>query len=458
MQIKAQLGIGTTTPQPSAQLDVTSTSRGLLPPRMTTSQRNAIVFPAAGLLVYDTDKNNMYMFDGFEWVPLVFAPGGFNTPASREAIDGAANDNVGYSVAINGNYAVVGAYTADVGANVNQGAAYIFFRNNGVWTQQKKVTASDGVAFDEFGNSVAIAGDYVFVGCHNAKNGSPDMQGAVYVFYQSGTNWTQSQKLTASDAGGYGNFGISLSTTGSYLAVGETEIAGTKGGIYMFRFIQYFPSGGYWSEQQILTTTDGIAGDRIGVSVGISGNYAIAGNGNANSNRGKAYIFFYNGTSWSQQARFAPAASTGIHFGVSVSISGDYAVVGAEYGYSDVSPIGCGAAYIYNRSGTGWALQQQLVPEDLKAGDWFGKSVSISGDKVVVGAWYDEANDIVRAGSAYFFTRNGTVWEQKRTITDPAALYGHFLGTAAAINGNNIIIGAPGANTRQGKILLLNVE
>src|SRR6185503_13864259 len=158
-QVRGQVGIGTSNPDPSAQLDINSTSRGALLPRMTTSQRNAIINPAAGLLVYDIDKRAIYMYDNSKWLPMMFATGNNQLPPTPvQASDGAGGDEFGYVAAMSGDYAIVGA-PLDNETYQGQGSAYIFFRSNGVWTQQAKLIASDYQLNAEFGSSVDISGN-----------------------------------------------------------------------------------------------------------------------------------------------------------------------------------------------------------------------------------------------------------------------------------------------------------
>ncbi|MEI6750585.1 MAG: FG-GAP repeat protein, partial [Bacteroidota bacterium] len=202
IKVNAQVAINANSalPDNSAMLDISGTSKGVLLPRMTSIQRKAIVNPATGLMVFDTDKSCFYYFDGSVWQALV-ASYDANTPGiSKFASDAAAGDQFGYSVAISGDYAVVGAPYADINGHLDQGVAYIFFRSGGVWAEQAKISASNGKASDYFGYSVAIDGDYVVVGAPfrdvpvNAPFFPPpvnDDQGTVYVFKRTVTTWNQ---------------------------------------------------------------------------------------------------------------------------------------------------------------------------------------------------------------------------------------------------------------------------
>jgi hypothetical protein len=158
-----------------------------------------------------------------------------------------------------------------------------------------------------------------------------------------------------------------------------------------------------WLQRQKLLAGDGAASDYFGYSVSISGDFAIAGayadddNGSAS---GSAYIFEWDGANWSQQAKLlASDGAASDYFGYSVSISGDFAIAGA-YGDDDKGS-NSGSAYIFKRDGETWSQQQKLLASDGAAGDYFGYSVSISGNKAIAGAY----NDVSAAGSAYIFMR-----------------------------------------------------
>ena len=237
-------------------------------------------------------------------------------------------DSFGMSVSISGDYAVVGAY-ADDDAGGSSGSAYIFVRNGTTWTEQEKLTASDAASRDQFGNSVSISGDYAVVGAYTDDDGGSSNSGSAYIFVRNGTTWSQQQKLTASDAAAGDQFGNSVSISGDYAVVGayaDDDAGGQSGSAYIF-----VRNGTAWTEQQKLTASDAASSDQFGRSVSISGDYAVVGahqNAGAGSRSGSAYIFVRNGTTWTEQEKLtASDAASGDYFGSSVSISGDYAVV-----------------------------------------------------------------------------------------------------------------------------------
>jgi hypothetical protein len=389
--------------------------------------------------------------------------------AKLVASDGAASDQFGWSVSISadGAYAVIGAYADDAGAT-NQGSAYIFVRSGTSWTQQAKLVASDGAANDLFGLSVSISADgaYAVIGAYTDDAGATN-QGSAYIFVRSGTSWTQQAKLVASDGAADDRFGcsVSISADGAYAAIGAfADDAGAnsdQGSAYIF-----VRSGTSWTQQAKLVASDGAAGDYFGWSVSISGDgaYAVIGarvdDVGANTDQGSAYIFVRSGTSWTQQAKLvASDGAAGDQFGCSVSISADgaYAAIGA---FADDAGANSdqGSAYIFVRSGTSWTQQAKLVASDGAAGDYFGWSVSISGDGAyaVIGAYVDAIGANSNQGSAYIFVRSGASWTQQAKLVASDGAASDYFGYSVSISadGAYAVIGAydddAGANTNQG--------
>ncbi len=227
---------------------------------------------------------------------IAFVPsaGALVEQAKLTAKDGAVFDSFGVSVALSGETAIVGADLDHVGANAEQGSAYVFTRSGGVWTEEAKLTAGDGAAGDEFGFSVAISGETAIVGAYGDDAGANGDQGSAYVFIRSGGVWTQQAKLTASDGAAGDEFGRSVAISGETAIVGagldDVGANGNQGSAYVFIL-----SGGVWAEQAKQTASDGAAFDLFGVSVALSGDTAIVGayldDVGANGDQGSAYVY-----------------------------------------------------------------------------------------------------------------------------------------------------------------------
>ncbi len=375
--------------------------------------------------------------------------------AELSASDAAAVDYFGYSVSISGDTVVVGAQ-GNAHAGTFSGAAYVFERNLGGannWGQVRKLIPPDAAAGDEFGASVSISGDTVVVGApFNDDAGSAS--GSAYVFGRNtggADSWGQVRKLTAFDAAAGDQFGISASISGDTLVVGadaDDGVGVNTGSVYLFE--RNVGGADQWGVVTKLTASDAASSDNFGSSLSISGDTAVVGaenNDDTGSSSGSAYVFERNlggAESWDQVAKLtASDAAVFAFFGYSVSISGDTVVVGA-YGNGDAGSES-GAAYVFERNAGGadsWDEVAKLTPSDAAADDVFGNSVAISGDTAIVGApAYDDLDG--RPGSAYVFSTNGCSWAQIAKPTANDAAGGDQFGHSASISGDTAVVGAP---------------
>jgi hypothetical protein len=371
--------------------------------------------------------------------------------ARLNAPDAKTGDFSGWSVSIDGKYAIVGAYQCDVNGLDNAGAAYIFENKTTGWEPQAKLTASDGRANDRFGQSVAINGNLTIVGVpHHSDNGLIN-SGSVYLFERDGRGWTQQTELTASDARAYDYFGSAVSISGDSVIAGahQKDVNGlvAAGSAYIFQ-----RSGTGWGQQK-LNAADASEEDWFGYSVSISGDYAVIGakydDVEGLENCGSAYVFRRGRTAWIQQAELtASDGAANDWFGHSVSICGDYIVIGAPGNDTD-KLVNTGSAYVFKRDGTSWIQQAKFGAPDAAADDEFGNSVAINGENAVVGAYQHDVNELVRAGSAYIFNYDEAGWKLQTKISALKAGGNDKFGQSVSISDNYIIAGAPRNDDKQ---------
>ena len=345
-------------------------------------------------------------------------------------------DGFGSSLSISGDYVIVGA-SLDGSFS---GSAYVFKRSGTSWAKEAKLLASDGSSDDRFGVAVSISGDYAVVGAF-FDDDSGRASGSAYLFKRTGTTWVEEAKLLASDGSATDEFGISVSIDGDYVIVGafhDDDNGSNSGSAYVFK-----RTGTTWVEEAKLVPSDGAPVDFFGNSVSISGNYAVVGAHLDNDNgfrSGSAYVFKRTGATWAQEAKLlASDGAADDFFGNSVSISGDYAVVGAQG--NDDNGDGSGSAYLFKRIDTTWVEEAKLLPSDGAAGDFFGLSVSISGDYAVVGASGDDDNGFF-SGSAYLFKRSGTNWtEVAKLLPSDGAEANVLFGKSVSISDDYAVVG-----------------
>jgi hypothetical protein len=356
------------------------------------------------------------------------------------AADGVADDWFGWALALDGDTALVGAPLVDSGENEDQGAAYVFTRSGAGWSFQQELTAPDGEGWDNFGRMVALDGETAIVAAPLDDTGDNENQGSAYVFTRSGTTWSFQQKLTAPDGEAGDIFGMVALDGDTALVAAGGDIG--QGAVYVFT-----RSGASWSFQQKLTAPDGEAGDIFGAGVALDGDTALVGapwdDIEENGDRGSAYVFTRSGTTWAFQERLlAPDGMAGDWFGMSLALRGDTALIGAPYDDSGENEDQ-GAAYVFTRSGASWSFQQKLTAFDGEAGDDFGYAVALDGDRALVGAPYDDSGESEDQGAAYVFTRSGTSWsfQQKLTASDGEA--GDIFGMSVSLTSDRVLVGAP---------------
>ncbi|HNO79021.1 MAG TPA: FG-GAP repeat protein [Phycisphaerae bacterium] len=345
-----------------------------------------------GSVMCNAGAVHVYERDGASW----------SQQAKILASDGASNDSFGTSISLSGDTLIVGS-AGDDDMGGQSGSAYVYTRSGGVWTEQAKLTADDGAANDYFGASVSIDGDTAVVGAY-FDDDDGDASGSAYVFTRTGGIWTQQGKLTADDAAGGDEFGLTVSVYGDTAVVGahrDDDAGPESGSAYVFT-----RTGGVWTQQQKLTSDDASAGDEFGLSVSIRENTIAVGAHHddvacAACNSGSAYVFVNTGGVWSQEDKLIPPdAAADDEFGYTIAVNGDTVIVGARL--DDDPSADSGSAYVFARSGGAWTLYEKISGNDTGGTDTFGQSVALDGDRAIVGAVGDNVGFPI-SGSAYIF-------------------------------------------------------
>ena len=253
-----------------------------------------------------------------------FVANTWNQVQKIAADDGVAGDQFGVSATMTASTLVIGANTTNSG----RGSAYVF-ELAGVWTQVRKLTASDGVAHANFGQAVAISGTTVAVGAAQANT--------AYIFERAGGAWNETQKLTRA-VGPLDEFGFALALDGTRLLVGAPSANSTDGAVYVFE-----STGGIWSQVQKMAASDPASSDNFGYSVALSGTNAVLGAASASQYRGKAYVFKLASGTWAQSYKLvASDIAPDFAYGYPVVVTPDTIVIGAS-GANNAA----GAVYVY---------------------------------------------------------------------------------------------------------------
>ena len=355
-------------------------------------------------------------------------------------------DNLGASVGISGDYAIVGVPKDDNDHGVDVGSLQIFLSTETGWVQHQKLTANDAESGDQFGTTLAVSGDYAVVGAPR-KDGVGRNSGAAYIIRRQGTEWVEQAKLLASDETRADYFGTSVAIDGDTVLVGayrNNEPLADCGAVYVFE-----RTGENWNQTARLTAPDPDSFAYFGFSVGLDADTAIIGatrDDEAGEDAGAAYVFVRNQFGWAPQAKLiGNNTEAQDNLGYAVDVDGDFAIV--------TSPRnrGGGAAYIYQREGTEWKQKRnrvrfRMIPIDPDGASAFGVSVDIKGDTAVIGATGGKVGEEI-VGAAYVFTQNEPpFWNQHTKLVAADRVGSDQLGFAVAIGENEVIAGAPRHN------------
>jgi hypothetical protein len=370
--------------------------------------------------------------------------------------DVAAGDNFGTAVSISGDRIVVGA--SGEGDPKKKGKVYIFERGHTKWNPVATLAAADAKPGDQFGHSVAASEDHIVVGAPGDKERG-FAAGSAYIFGrnpESGTGWRQVAKIFAGDAVPGRQFGQSIAISGDLLVVGsqlDDDSARSPGSAYVFERNQ----GGIdkWGPVGKLTASRGNRSNAFGSAVSVIGDLVVVGapgDNHAGFASGSAYLFKRNhdgDNMWKEVAKLTAAdATAGGAFGNSVSISEDRVVIGAPFDHD------AGSAYIFERNPVGhWNQLAKLTAPEAAALQNFGSSVAISGTCVAVGASHDSLAGS-NAGSVSVFERLNSPdrWGYVTKLAPLQAAAGDSFGASVSMSGVRVVSGAPfeshaGANT-----------
>ncbi len=450
----------------------------------------AIPAPQHGMMVYNQGTATNWFYNGSTWVNLSMAastplePEGFGSWGCANAAltsyqplgnaNGRFYEYFGRSVGISGDYAIVGAWFGyEAGLSVC-GSATIFKRNasSGVWESQGKILNPVAANNDYFGGSVSISGNFAIVGATGDDESGFSDNGTATIFKRNTSTgvWEQQGKLLNPAPANFDNFGSSVSISGDYAIVGANN--DDEAGINNCGSATIFKrnaSSGVWESQGKLLNAGTGDSDSFGQSVSISGDFAIVGADNDDesglTNIGSATIFKRNSSTgvWESQGKLLnPFTASNDYFGGSVSISGDYAIVGAVND-SESSLSQNGSASIFKRNtNTGvWSYQSKLVNSLSAGSDFFGRSVSVSGEYAMVGADYDDEEGLLNNGSFSIYKRYGESWILVSKSSNPGAVTNtERLGGSVAIDGNTgrFMVGASEVSNGSGLVLTGKVK
>jgi hypothetical protein len=356
--------------------------------------------------------------------------------------DSNPGDAFGVAVSLHQNRALIGATKLDAGGDPT-GWVYVFDYDGMNWQETQRFNAADTQLSDDFGLAVSLWGDWALVGAKSLPN--PDtLAGAAYLFSFDGMEWSEVLKLTPSDSRGGMNFGTAVSLMGNRAVVGATETfanAPNNGAAYVFEY-----DGLNWLESQKLVASDGALADLFGGAVSLHNDRLLIGAtgvdvGNANQ-AGAGYIFDHDGLSWSETQKItATDFGNGDFFGQSVSIYGDWLVVGSDL--DDAGTIESGSAYVFHELNGSWVEALKIRPQ-VSSFAHLGSAVSVYADRILTGAPFDEGLH-VKSGTVFVHEYDGLDWNQSSTMIPLDGPANNRFGTAVSLDQSRALIGAKDA-------------
>ncbi len=313
-------------------------------------------------------------------------------------------------------------------------------------TENQCLLGSEGMTYDIFGSAIEISGDYMLITAVATGDDWPNTAtpGKGYIFQKVAGNWTEQQILTASDGTNGDFFGRGGSIDGDYAVVGADFHNSRQGAAYI-----YHRNGATWTEQAKIIHSDAASNDDFGWSVDIDGDYIISGAPwndvpGVGNNSGRAYIFHRSGSSWLEQALLEASDATSQDlFGYRVKISGTIALVGTSFNETLGSPDQR-SVYVFERTGTNWLETEKLVGSSSHAGDGFGQTMAIHGNRAIVGAPIYEENGIAAAGRAYIFEYDGSNWSEIAVLAPRRDRAMNYFGISVDITDEYAIVSSDG--------------
>ncbi|MFK8011132.1 MAG: Ig-like domain-containing protein [Marinicellaceae bacterium] len=335
----------------------------------------------------------------------------------------------GYSVDLSGDTIVVGSIDS----------VYVFKNLAGIWSESDNLVSSDFENGDQFGRFASLSGDTLLVSSLYDRDYGIS-SGSAYIFDFSNTTWTESTKLRGDTGGQYNSFGNSVSVSGDLAVIGvqtEDDNGLKSGAAYVYAL-----KSGSWVQEDRLTASDGISNHFFGGNVDIDGERIVVSAVNDNqvaNTAGAVYIYDkdINGV-WVETKIVASDGTNFDRFGTDLSLDGDILVVGSE---DDENGTRAGSAYVFEKKSGAWVELVKLLPSDIVANDYFGRSVSIDKNVLVIGAERHEVNGVI-TGAVYIYEYLSNMWTQTDKITATNSINNQAFGLDVDLDGNRLLVGS----------------
>ena len=445
MTLSAQsnnVGIGTTTPDASAVLDLTADDKGLLTPRMSTLDRESIANPAEGLLAFDTDTNTFWYHTGDLWIEIGRDVRSWNEKIEKQLVnnmirpDSLVRDyNFAASVAIDGDRAFFGVlddYNQFAQAN---GEAHVYFYDGNEWIPEEILVASNGGPNRGFGTAVDIDGDYAVVG--SPLDGSTMASaGSVYIYKYDGASWTEQARLEPSDIAASYAFGSAVKIDGDYIAISATGAINSgnrTGAVYIFH-----RSGTNWIEESKIIDPSIISQEQFGISIDlVEDRLAVCHllDTISTDQLGSVHVYERSGTMWSEVQKITYDSPQNVsYFGRSVTLSYPYLAARVAHGENGGNESLYGNVILFKHASSNYD-QSYIIEEPYNINDKFsfGLHIDMDSENILLGSFKE----------AHLYSRFGNEWVHQMEMPIPGNKKHTQLGHPVVIEGDHIIICEP---------------
>lgn len=346
-------------------------------------------------------------------------------------------DRFGWSTAIDGDVAVVGAPGRTTGPFPGAGVVSTLRRTDGAWAVVQTIdeagTASVG---RQYGHRVAIAGGLMAIGAP-----SYGASGGVYLYHDEDGTWTLDGLIYDQVPMGGERLGVAVAISGGTALAGTTyDGLPVMPGDTAIGRVRVFDYANGWMEATGILPVDSEAGDRFGYAVALDGDTALVGAPGKDTNYGVAYVFSRGEKGWTQVVKLAASdRQTGDFFGSAVALAGDVALIGS---YNAMGSVG--EAYVFERQGEAWVQTQILMSPAPAVGELFGAQVGLSGDyAVVTGYGFESVPNFGSRGSGYLYGRVAAGYSLLTALRVDDGVTGDLLGIGGALSGGVALLGAP---------------
>jgi hypothetical protein len=345
-----------------------------------------------------------------------------------QAADGGLLDQFGLTLALFGDEMWVGS-PQDDDAAFDAGAVYVYRKSPTGWVQAQKLHASDASSNHFFGSAIAVSADWGVIGAPGNR--------AAYFFEKQGTQWLEQQKVVAPPAF-LSAFGSALDLDGSAAVIGDSLAplgSFVAGAAYIYRL-----HGSQWNAEATHYASDAAPGDGFATSLALCGDVLVSGNpwdDDHGASSGSAWVLRYDGSQWNEEQKLTDASGAAEDFmGRALAIEGDViavAVVG-----DDLPSLGqSGSVLVYRYSGTSWVEEQKLLASDAGLSAQLGTALEVHGSLLAAGA------PLIDGGSVYLYYHDGTSWHEQRKLVASDPAQGLWFGDALALDATTLVVGDP---------------